>query len=390
MIQKPDNPPGARVSSSASPLKRVPSDALLRAKIREDARRLVADVDLAAPLGRPRLEQLSRSLLRRLGLPDDFLGFSMVALSNEFWRDRFAAVPFARRLLLLPHCLRKVSVCRGVYDSLGLECAGCGACPIATIKSEAQSLGYYVLVAEGTPAVVQVIVSGKADALLDVSCLDSLEKAFERAGDLGVPHVAAPLLVDGCFETVAEFDEVVSLMRLHSPAARRQTRSYVPLLRAAERLFDPGILDALLSGELFEGKVPPPSALSDPMLATEAIAVDWLSRGGKRFRPFITLAGFAAMTLGEPAFRSDAALADSFPDVVQRIAVAVEALHKASLVHDDVEDDDAFRYGAETLHRRWGVAAAVNVGDYLLGLGYRLIASGADELGPECTSQMLS
>jgi geranylgeranyl pyrophosphate synthase len=179
-------------------------------------------------------------------------------------------------------------------------------------------------------------------------------------------------------------------MRLHSPAARRQTRSYVPLLRAAERLFDPGILDALLSGELFEGKVPPPSALSDPMLATEAIAVDWLSRGGKRFRPFITLAGFAAMTLGEPAFRSDAALADSFPDVVQRIAVAVEALHKASLVHDDVEDDDAFRYGAETLHRRWGVAAAVNVGDYLLGLGYRLIASGADELGPECTSQMLS
>ena len=56
------------------------------------------------------------------------------------------------------------------------------------------------------------------------------------------------------------------------------------------------------------------------------------------------------------------------------MALAIEALHKASLVHDDIEDDDEFRYGRPTLHRVHGVAQAVNVGDFLIGLGYRLIA----------------
>jgi geranylgeranyl pyrophosphate synthase len=390
MIRKAERPTREPVGSSADRLKSVPSDARIRATIREGARRLAAGMDRSAPVRRARLEELCRSLLGRLELPDDYLGFSMVALSSEFWRPRFAAVPFRRRLLLLPHCLRKPDVCRGRYDVFGLECAGCGACPIASLKEEATSLGYHVLIAEGTPAVVQLITSGKADAILGVSCLDSLEKAFERVGDLGIPHVAAPLLADGCFETAAELDHVMSLMRLHAPEPEAHVRSYVPLLRAAERLFEPGILDALLAGEILKGRLPGVPPLSDPMLATEAIAVDWLSRGGKRFRPFITLAGYAAMTLGEPAFHSDAELADAFPDVVQRTAVAVEALHKASLVHDDVEDDDAYRYGTETLHRRYGVAAAVNVGDYLVGLGYRLIASGTDELGPECVSEMLA
>jgi len=391
MIRKADRPAGDRLGASAERIKSVPSDVRVRAAIREAARRLAAEMDRSAPVPRVRLEELSRSLLGRLELSDEFLGFSMVALSNEYWRDWFAAVPFSRRLLLLPHCLRKPDVCRGTYSAIGLECAGCGACPIAALRNEAKSLGYHVLVAEGTPAVVQVVMSGKADAILGVSCLDSLEKAFERVGEFGIPHVAAPLLADGCFETAAELDEVISLIRLHAPEPEQSARSYVPLLRAAERLFEPGILDALLAGELLEGKAPPAAGvLSDPMLATEAIAVDWLSRGGKRFRPFITLAGYAAMTRGESAFHSDAELTDAFPEVVQRTAVAIEAVHKASLVHDDVEDDDAYRYGIETLHRRYGLAAAVNVGDYLVGLGYRLIASGADELGPECTSQMLA
>ena len=57
------------------------------------------------------------------------------------------------------------------------------------------------------------------------------------------------------------------------------------------------------------------------------------------------------------------------------MALAIEIFHKASLVHDDVEDDDPFRYGQPALHRKHGVAAAVNVGDYLIGLGYRLAAA---------------
>ncbi len=61
-------------------------------------------------------------------------------------------------------------------------------------------------------------------------------------------------------------------------------------------------------------------------------------------------------------------------DEVRRVAVAVECFHKASLVHDDIEDDDAERYGQEALHTRYGVPVALNLGDLLLGEGYRMLA----------------
>src|SRR4029078_1002204 len=76
-------------------------------------------------------------------------------------------------------------------------------------------------------------------------------------------------------------------------------------------------------------------------------------------------------------------------DSVKRAAVAIETFHKASLVHDDIEDDDAFRYGQETLHRQYGVSTAINVGDYLIGLGYRLVSRDRKELGAGCAADIL-
>ena len=102
---------------------------------------------------------------------------------------------------------------------------------------------------------------------------------------------------------------------------------------------------------------------------TERIAIDWLSKGGKRWRPLLSLCVHQAL-------RPSAAPA--IPAPLIKLAVAVECFHKASLVHDDIEDEDASRYGEPTLHCQHGVAVALNVGDLLIGEGYRLIAaSGA-------------
>jgi geranylgeranyl diphosphate synthase type II len=62
------------------------------------------------------------------------------------------------------------------------------------------------------------------------------------------------------------------------------------------------------------------------------------------------------------------------PASLRRAAVAVECFHKASLIHDDIEDADERRYGRDTLHVEHGVAIALNAGDLLLGEGYRLLA----------------
>ncbi len=69
--------------------------------------------------------------------------------------------------------------------------------------------------------------------------------------------------------------------------------------------------------------------------------------------------------------------------------MSIEAFHKASLVHDDIEDDDQFRYGDPTLHRKFGTATAINVGDYLIGLGYRLISRQAAQIGPDVAADIL-
>jgi geranylgeranyl diphosphate synthase, type II len=84
--------------------------------------------------------------------------------------------------------------------------------------------------------------------------------------------------------------------------------------------------------------------------------------GGKRIRPLLTV-------LAYEAFSSD-------PDLVElnHLALSVECFHKASLIHDDIEDNDLSRYGKETIHARYGIPIALNIGDLLLGEGYRLIA----------------
>jgi geranylgeranyl pyrophosphate synthase len=94
---------------------------------------------------------------------------------------------------------------------------------------------------------------------------------------------------------------------------------------------------------------------------------------------------------GGHATGSDGAkhLQENVSDAVRRAAMSIETFHKASLVHDDIEDDDAFRYGEETVHKKYGTPTAINVGDYLIGLGYRLVSREAKALGPDTVADIL-
>ncbi|HRU06063.1 MAG TPA: polyprenyl synthetase family protein [Candidatus Brocadiia bacterium] len=329
------------------------------------------------------LERMGRDALRRLSLPVAHLGYAMVALDNAFWREQFAATRYDQRVLLLPHCLRNKAACKGKYDADGLVCAGCGSCSLCGMSRQAKALGYTVMIAEGTPSVVQTLLGGRWEAVLGVACLDSLEKAFHRVSDLGIPHAAVPLLRDGCCATDVDVDEVMGWMRLSSGPASHSTRAYYPLLRQASRLCDDGTLARLLA-PCVASQSSDAKQSADSLSRVESVALDWLRRGGKRFRPFLALAAYAAADGGGGA--PDHPL----PDAVLRVALALEAMHKASLAHDDIEDGDLYRYGAETLHRRHGVPMAINTGDYLVGLGYALLAAEAPRVGPACVSDILS
>jgi geranylgeranyl diphosphate synthase type II len=87
-------------------------------------------------------------------------------------------------------------------------------------------------------------------------------------------------------------------------------------------------------------------------------ASEYLDRGGKGLRPALCLASCSAF---------GGAVEQALPS-----AAAIELVHTALLVHDDVEDDSELRRGRPTLHRRYGRASAINAGD-----GLAVVALGA-------------
>jgi geranylgeranyl pyrophosphate synthase len=366
---------------STAHLKVVPDTRELRDRVRAEAARVGRTIDRSRPLTKSDLQALAETLLREMNLGEQHLGFAMVCLSNEFWREQLQSIPFHRRLLLLPHCLKHAEGCPADYDEFGLDCKKCGACSVADFKVKAEELGYKVLVSEGTPIVLKIIVSGHIDAIVGVACLNVLEKALDKVLLAGIPSVAAPLLSSNCRSTSVDDDWVAELIDLQTPPPAARTRTYVHLMRAAHQVCEEPELSRLAPRSRATG------ARQDPLTVHEIIAYDWLGQGGKRSRPFITLAAYDALK-GAPGTLSEQGAA--LPDAVRRTALAIEAFHKASLVHDDIEDDDSFRYGRETLHRQYGVATAINVGDYLLGLGYRLVGRERKELGGDCTADILN
>lgn len=103
----------------------------------------------------------------------------------------------------------------------------------------------------------------------------------------------------------------------------------------------------------------------------QAIGDDLIRAGGKRLRP--ALAFLAGRLLG----------AD--PEEAMRVALSVELLHSASLLHDDLIDDASTRRGHEAAFRRYGNVVSVMSGDFLLA---RVLGVLAASDSPAFTSLM--
>ena len=396
LIEKTDSGEPKRKSRrrKTSHLKDIPPTKAQREELRGKCAAVTAQLDKSRPLAKEDMERLVREILDKMGLPESYLGWTMVVFATEFWRDQVASIPPERRLFLLPHCLKHAEGCPADYDEFGLECKECGACSIADFRTVADDMGYKVLVAEGSPVVLKIIVSGYVDAIVGVACLNVLEKAIDKILLAGIPCMAVPLLSSDCRNTSVDEDWVSEMIALQAKVPAQQTQTFIHLLRTAAKMFDADELERLvprargglrlaeMNGQGIGGL--------DPIAGTEALAYDFLSRGGKHARPFITLAVYDALTGGAATQADGQAAADAIPEAVRRAAMSIETFHKASLVHDDIEDDDAFRYGEDTLHRRYGIPTAINVGDYLIGMGYRLVSREIKTLGVDVVADILN
>jgi len=102
------------------------------------------------------------------------------------------------------------------------------------------------------------------------------------------------------------------------------------------------------------------------MAGIEAIAMEFCGRGGKRLRPRLCRAAYrVALSTTRGPQPPNARIED--------LCEAVECFHKASLIHDDIQDGDEERYGRPTVWKEHGVAVAIAAGDWLVAHGYELI-----------------
>ena len=89
------------------------------------------------------------------------------------------------------------------------------------------------------------------------------------------------------------------------------------------------------------------------------VANHLISSGGKRLRPILTLA--------------TAGLCDYAGTGHVKLAAAVEFMHTATLLHDDVVDESDMRRGKAAARMLWGNEASVLVGDFLLGQAFKMM-----------------
>ncbi len=335
----------------------VPPERRQRDELRAAAGDYVVNNALVAPVSLEDLNCHAETMLLEEQLSADYQPFAIVVLNNELWRQSLLAVPFEKRLLLLPQCLKHSQSCPAEIDHLGLICKHCGRCTIDRISHRAEELGYAVLIVEGSPVVMAMIESGQIQATVGVSCLSVLERVFPYMEAAAVPGMAIPLLKDGCVDTIFDEDWLTDVLEVFE-----ETREAVDLTRLKKIVadwFEPEKLATYF-----------PEADGQ----TGQLAADWLAGAGKRYRPLLAAGVYATLT---------ATAIDKISESVRQSAVAIECFHKASLVHDDIEDGDTHRYNQPTLHETHGVPIALNAGDYLIGQGYQLLA----ELGCDNTQK---
>jgi geranylgeranyl diphosphate synthase, type II len=143
--------------------------------------------------------------------------------------------------------------------------------------------------------------------------------------------------------TGAESDLVPTVLREYGDITRAALKDYLPTREPRRYLYD--------------------------------LLTDYPQRGGKMMRPSLCIA--AARLFGA---RLDEAL---------RSAVAIELLHNALLIHDDIEDGSEQRRGRPTLHVLHGIPLALNAGDTLSLMSLRPLLENRHTIGERLTLRII-
>ncbi len=326
----------------------VPQNEEKLTKLRSDVSKFLENKQLTAPLNQEVLLKLAIEVVFQYPEYQEYIKLVAILINNAVWLPVVASVPFDRRVLLLPKCIRNSNGCAAEIDELGLLCQFCGGCKLEDYIQKAEALGYHVIVSEGTGAVSVLLSSGQIECVIGVACLDSFERSFPLSLKQAIPSIALPLYNSDCQDSRTDENWLTETLHLQSDKKLLTKVDIDELKSEINKWFTNGYLNSLFPAEN----------------RSIEIANKWLQAGGKRWRPLIMLALHKALSSENEISNEQLA----------KLAIAIESFHKASLAHDDIADKDSERYGNESLLKKYSLELTLNTGDLLLSYGYQLIA----------------
>jgi octaprenyl-diphosphate synthase len=119
------------------------------------------------------------------------------------------------------------------------------------------------------------------------------------------------------------------------------------------------VLTHLATADIAEVNAIIVARMQSPVAVIPLLADHLINAGGKRLRPLLTVAS--------------ARLAGARDDACLKLAAAVEFIHTATLLHDDVVDSSQLRRGKVAAHLIWGAPSSVLVGDFLFAKAFELM-----------------
>lgn len=142
----------------------------------------------------------------------DFVDQIYVAIKNRANQDSFSRVPFDKRAIFLPACLRSKE-CEAELTDNGYVCKRCGSCVINEISEYAEGLGYTkIFIVPGGSLVIKIlkelIRTGEVEAAAGVACHAELAEASEKLSMIKLPHQTVPLIKSGCVNTIVDVNDV--------------------------------------------------------------------------------------------------------------------------------------------------------------------------------------
>lgn len=159
------------------------------------------------------VESPLRMLMRLFRIDDKKLDYAIISIRNNLYRPTFAKVPYAKRAIFIPQCLRSPE-CPAKLSPEGIQCINCGRCGLGEIKKFCESLGCMFFITASSTFIQRMVLKYKPEAILGVGCSTELREGSDMVARIGLPAQGILLKRSGCVDTRVDLEKLMNTIAL--------------------------------------------------------------------------------------------------------------------------------------------------------------------------------